>query len=196
MKIHEFFRLVNLQEPLYCVHGDIFKTPAKHIAFAVNYPDKKGNYCNEGGFAGEVLEKHWPELGSIRFTKGEPISRYSNGKYWHALPVHTNEADGWEETPGLIESCLNKLPVNSTEVVTCVLIGGGVAGKKWGANIKNIGGMLSSIKTIVLYVYEADMFQLLVGTGIVAACLYHGKVKQLRALNGESIEEVRKFVVV
>ncbi len=195
MNIHQLLKIEKLQEPLYCVHGNIFKTPAQHIAFAVHYPNKKGDYSNVDGFAGQVMEKHWPELGSIKFTKGEPISRYANGKYFHALPVQTNEERGWDDAPELIETCLNKLPLNSIEVVACVLIGGGDSGLKWGANIKNIGGMLASVKTVVLYVYEAEIFQLLVGTGVVAACLHPGKVKQFRLLNGETEEEIRKQLV-
>lgn len=195
MNINQFFKIVDLQEPLYCVNGDIFETPAKHIAFAVNYPGKRGGFGNTSGFAGEVIERYWPELNSIRFEKGEPVTRFSNGKYFHALPVHSNEENGWEEAPDLIELCLNKLPVNSTEVVTCVLMGGGTSGKKWGASIRNIGGMLASMKTVVLYVFDPEMYYLLAGTGIIAPCLRLGKMKQFRIANGESVDEIRRLIV-
>lgn len=169
MVLVNFMRALGLQKPLLAVRGDIFETPADHIAFAVHWPNKEG-YCNNdtGGFSTRVAEFGWPELGSIIFEKGKPHTKKIKGKYFHALPVHTPEEGGWDESPFLIEECLNKLPVESSEVIAVVLIGGGNAGEKYKASVKNLEGMIRTYKTVVLYVYDDLMFNLLVGTGVVA----------------------------
>ncbi len=169
MELFQFFKTLGVEKPLIAVQGDIFDTPADHIAFAVHYPTKAG-FCNNGngGFASEVLDYGWSDMGKIIFKKGEPVTRKIRGKYFHALPVHAPEEGGWEETPGLIELCFNRLPVNSTDVIASVLIGGGHAGEKYKANVRNLEGMIRTYKTVVLYVYDEPMYQLLVGTGVAA----------------------------
>lgn len=167
MNIYEFKRAVGFQEPLLCIQGDIFETPADHIAFAVNYPNGTGNYYNGGGFAGEVCQKAWPDLSEIEFKKGETRSHRFGGKTFHAMAVHSNEPNGWKESPTLIQECLNRLPVASSEVIAIVLIGGGKSGKKWKASIDNIIGMSRSYKTIVLYIKEEDYYRAAQQLGVI-----------------------------
>jgi len=168
MNIEKFKIITGFQEPLLCIQGDIFDTPADHIAFAVNYPNKDGQSENGfTGFAGEVCRRFWPGLNNIVFTKGEVRSHRSQGKTFHALAVHTNEVNGWQDAPQLIESCLNRIPVGSEEVITIVLIGGGKAGKKWKASVNNIVGMSRSYKTVVLYIKEEDYFQTALRLGVI-----------------------------
>jgi len=147
MDIYQFKKAICFQEPLLCIQGDIFDTPADHIAFAVHYPNKNGHYNNSGGFAGDVCQQAWPELKSIQFAKGETRSHRYGGKTFHAMAVHSNEPNGWKDAPELIELCLNKLPVNSIEVIATVLMGGGKSGAKWNASIQNVIGMSRSYKT-------------------------------------------------
>jgi len=167
MNIHQFKKAIAFQEPLLCIQGDIFDTPADHIAFAVNYPNCMGSYDNSGGFAGEVCSLAWPELKNIKFSKGEVRHHRFMGKTYHAMAVHTNEVNGWQDTPELLELCLNRLPVDSTEIIAIVLIGGGVSGKKWKASVNNIVGMSKSYKTVALYVKEQKHYQALLALGVV-----------------------------
>ncbi len=169
MNKYEFLNNLGLREPMLCVHGDIFETPADHIAFAVHYPNKEG-YSNNanGGFSHEVQKRFWPQLADIVFEKGVPRSYTAWGKMFHALPVHTNEEGGWDEAPQLIQACLRKLPVSSTEVIATVLMGGGSSGLKWKANPGNIEGMMLAPKTVVLYVNDDKLYEQLLALGIVA----------------------------
>lgn len=171
MNLTHFLAIAGLQKALTCVRGDILKTHADHIAFAVNYPNNLGQFDNTTGFAGQVAKKFWPELVNIRFKPGVPVSHTVKGKTYHALPVHSNEDGGWDLAPGLIHGGLNALPVPSEEVITCVLIGAGDAGRKWNVNIKNIEGMSKSYKTIVLYVKELQQYDALMRLGIASATI-------------------------
>ncbi|MFA7702565.1 MAG: hypothetical protein WCX80_03880 [Patescibacteria group bacterium] len=167
MNIEKFKKAINFQDPMLCVQGDIFETPADHIAFAVNYPNSEGEYNNsDTGFAAKVCEDHWPELANIKFEKGEIRSHRSMGKTFHAMAVHTNEIGGWKNAPELIRVCLNKLPTSSVEVIAVVLIGGGISGKKWKAGLDNIIGMSQSYKTVVLYIKEKNYYEAALRTGI------------------------------
>ncbi|MCX6797983.1 MAG: hypothetical protein NTX66_02065 [Candidatus Falkowbacteria bacterium] len=185
MNIERFKQTINFQEPILCIQGDVFETPADHIAFAVNYPNSEGQYNNSGtGFAGEVCRHYWPELRNIKFTKGEIRSHTSMGKTFHAMAVHTNEPSGWKDAPELIECCLNKLPVSSVDVIAIVLIGGGIAGKKWQASINNIVGMSRSYKTVVLYVKEQEYYKAIMQIGLAYQGIPLGllpKTKKYRA---------------
>lgn len=172
MNLQEFLYANKLQKPLIAIQGDVFTTLADHIAFGVHWRNKEGYLDNSnGGFAGKVAEYGWPELATYEFEKGKPVSKMIRGKTFHALPVHTNEKGGWDEAPILIEECLSTLPVSTMEVISCVLIGGGSSGLKYKATICNIGGMLKTHKTIVLYVYDEFLYDALVGTGVVAASI-------------------------
>jgi len=168
MNIERFKMIIDFQEPLLCVQGDIFDTPADHIAFAVNYPNTEGQSENGySGFAGEICQRFWPDLKNIKFKKGEIRSHRAQGKTFHAMAVHSNEPEGWKDSPYLIEDCLNRLPVDSTEVIAIVLIGGGKAGKKWKASVNNIVGMSRSYKTAVLYIKEIDYYRAALSLGVI-----------------------------
>ena len=169
MNLYEFLFANKLQKPLLAIQGNIFHTCADHVAFGVHWRNKKGYLNNSnGGFAGDVANYGWPELETYEFKKGRPVTKFIKGKYFHALPVHTNEDGGWDESPSLIEECLNLLPVPSTEVIACVLIGGGHAGLKYNATVNNLEGLLKTHKTTVLYVYDQLLYDALVGTGVIA----------------------------
>lgn len=169
MDIFNFFAALKRQKPLVAVQGDIFSTPADHIAFAVHWPNDEGYSNNDnGGFSSLVANHGWSDLGLINFEKGKPRSEMIKGKTFHALPVHTPQKGGWSESPQLIEACLNKLHVPSNEVIACVLIGGGNAGQKYNASVRNLEGMIHTHKTVVLYVYDQAMYDLLLMTGVVA----------------------------
>jgi hypothetical protein len=157
---------------LIAIQDDIFNTPADHIAFAVHWRNSEGYLDNSnGGFAGEVAERFWPELANLEFEKGVPISKKFLGKWWHACPVHTNEKGGWDESPILIEECFNKIPCGSTEVIASVLMGGGHAGNKYKATVNNLEGFIKTYKTVVLYVKDQGMYDLLIECGIVAKAI-------------------------
>lgn len=171
MNKHEFLDAVGLAEPMLAVQGNIFETPADHIAFAVNFPTADGSFQNSGGFAGEVARMYWPELVDYKFERGKPVSRFCAvlGKTLHALPVHSNEEGGWENAPLLITDCFNQLCVPSNEVIASVLIGGGKSGEKFGANPRNVEAMALSYKTIVVYFLQEAMMHLAIRGGLLAS---------------------------
>lgn len=179
MNLYQFLFATGNQKPLIAIQGNIFETPADHIAFAMHY--KKDSRVNHLiGFAGKVAKYGWPELKDIDFEKGVPVTQKIKGKHFHACPIHTNEEGGWDEAPELIEQCFNKLPVSGDEVVASVLMGGGLAGMKYKATVNNLQGMVRTYKTVVLYVYEKNIFDLLVGVGAIAATIpTHGKLSNL-----------------
>ena len=169
MNIYQFLLASGRQSPLIAVQGDIFSTPADHIAFAVHWPNDAGFSDNDnGGFSSKVVNHGWQELAYQIFEKGEVRSKVIKGKTFHAMAVHTPQDGGWEESPLLIEQCLNKIPVSSDEVIACVLIGGGHAGHKYKAGVDNIEGMMRSYKRVVLHVYDAEMYDKLIALGIAA----------------------------
>lgn len=136
------------------VEGDILKTPARHIAFAVNFETSEGKSgINTGGFAGQVAG-FIPEVGNFQYEKGKPQTFSFGNKFYHALPVHSNEEGGWDQSPELITHCLNQLDVEDDEVIATVLIGGGVSGDIFNASSRNIAGMLLSDKTLALYLLD------------------------------------------
>lgn len=185
MNIEKFKQVINFQEPLLCIQGDIFETPADNIAFAVNHPNSEGQYDNNIGFAAEVCQRYWPELKDIKFEKGETRSHRAAGKTFHAMAVHTNEVNGWKEAPRLIKTCLNQLPVNSTDVIAIVLIGGGISGQKWKAGVNNIMGISRSYKTIVLYIKNPDYYEAALKTGLAYQSIplkLFPKTKKYRAI--------------
>lgn len=172
MDLQQFLISNGLQKPLVAFQGDIFNTNALHIAFGVHWRNSKGELNNaHSGFAALVAAYGWPELATFEFEKGKPETKFIKGKYFHALPVHANEKDGWDEAPELICQCLNLLNVSGTEVITCVLIGGGDSGLKYKATIKNMEGFIKSYKTVVLYIHDDNLYELLVGTGVVARAI-------------------------
>lgn len=168
MNLHEFLWATGSQKPLVAIQGDIFKTPSDNIAFAMHYK-KHPKFDKLIGFASQVAKYGWEDLADIEFEPGVPVTKKIKGKYFHACPIHTNEDGGWDNAPTLIEECFNKIPVSGDEVIASVLMGGGYSGMKYKATINNLQGMMKTYKTVVLYVYEKSIFDLLVGVGVVAA---------------------------
>jgi hypothetical protein len=128
------------------VQGDVFKTPLKHIAFAVNM---EGH--NNSGFAGAVSSKYWPALENTGGNKlGEVLHHTSDGKTFHALVCHELKANGWVRTPQLVEQCLNSIPGN--DEIAVVMMGSGFVGQMSGADVNAIlGAMERSKKHVHVY---------------------------------------------
>lgn len=128
------------------VRGDVFKTPLKHIAFAVNTEG-----YNDSGFAGAVSSRFWPALGNTGGnTLGEVLHHTVNGKTFHALVCHELKANGWSRTPQLVEKCLNSIPGN--DEIAVVLMGSGLIGQMGGADVNAIlKGMEASKKRVHVY---------------------------------------------
>jgi hypothetical protein len=118
------------------IRGDVFKTPHKHIAFAVN---TEGH--NDAGFAGAVSSKYWPALESTGAKKpGEVLQKSAAGKTFHALVCHSLGGDSWKKTPELVAQCLDKLEVPDDEPIAVVLMGAGMIGQMGGADVFSIMG--------------------------------------------------------
>lgn len=114
------------------VQGDVFHTPLKHIAFAVN-----AEGYNDAGFAGAVASRYWPELENTGGNDmGTVLHKEANGKTFHALVCHELRHNGWVQTPELVEQCLNSIPGN--EEIAVVLMGSGIIGQMSGANVNAI----------------------------------------------------------
>lgn len=128
------------------VRGDVFKTPLKHIAFAVN-----AEGYNDSGFARAVSSKYWFTLEHTGGNKlGEVLHHTSKGKTFHALVCHELKANGWAQTPQLVEQGLNSIPGN--EEIAVVLMGSGFIGQMAGADINAIlGAMERSKKRVHVY---------------------------------------------
>lgn len=172
MNLQEFLTANGLQKPLVAYRGDIFDTKAHHIAFGVHWRNSKGELNNaHSGFAALVAAYGWPELATFEFEKGKPETKFIKGKYFHALPIHSNEKNGWDEAPELICQCLNLINVPGTEVISCVLMGGGDSGLKYKATVRNIEGFIKTYKTVVLHIHDDNLYELLVGTGVVARAI-------------------------
>lgn len=130
------------------VRGDILETPLRHIAFATNTEG-----FNDGGFAGVVSSKYWPDL-VITGPKnlGEVLSYECEDKTFHALVCHSLKLRGWEKTPEAVAKCLDSLPVSDDESVAVVLMGSGEIGQMQGADVPAILDALArSRKKLVLY---------------------------------------------
>lgn len=131
------------------VKGNIFDTPHKHIAFAVNTEG-----YNDSGFVGQVSSRYWPQLVNIGKKKlGEVLYHRSGDKTFHALVCHSpRESGGWTKTPEMITKCLDSLDVPDDQVIAILLIGSGLAGQMGGADSSAIlRGMEQSKKKVVVY---------------------------------------------
>lgn len=128
--------------------GDVFQSPNKHIAFAVNTEG-----YNDAGFAGAVSSRYWPELANTGATKlGDVISKNGKGKTFHALVCHSLGGDGWKKTAETVTKCLDSLDVPDGETIAIVLMGAGMVGQMGGADVFSIiGGMARSKKKVVVY---------------------------------------------
>jgi hypothetical protein len=132
------------------IRGDIFQSPCKHIAFAVNTEGR-----NNRGFAGKVSDIY-PELletGGNRLGEIITLGRQDQEKIFHAIVCHSLAADpGWSRASEIIEDCLNWLDIPDNEPIAVVLMGGGPIGEEMGADVlANLAAMERSKKTIVVY---------------------------------------------
>lgn len=130
------------------IHGSIFQTSHKHIAFATN---THGD--NRSGFAGIVSSRYWPELATLGRKKlGKVVSKKGKKKTFHALVCHSIRKNGWKDTPKIVMKCLDSIDIPTEETIAVVLIGGGMQGALGGADVFAIlGGMARSKKKIVVY---------------------------------------------
>ncbi len=134
------------------VRGDIFAPPSgrsrRHVCFAVN---DRGT--NDDGFAGFVADRFWPELADAGPTALGSVQSRVHGEFTlHALCCHGVGPGGWDKAPGLIQECLNKLPLHDGAEVACVLMGAGPVGQKDGADaFANLGAMARCRLRVVVY---------------------------------------------
>ncbi len=129
------------------IQEDIFKTEAKHIAFAVNTEG-----YNDSGFAGQVTRKYWPELAACGEKElGTVLSKTVGDKTFHALVCHSLN-DGWAENQReVIKECFDKIQVEGEPIAT-IAIGTGFVGAMSGADFRQIVcGMHDSNQQIILH---------------------------------------------
>ena len=128
--------------------GDIFEAPYQHIAFATNI---QGH--GDEGFAGQVSSRFWPELADLGPKKlGEVLSHTVDGKTFHAIVCHSLRGYGWQDTPRVLEECLNSLDIPNDETIAIVAIGSGKSGQKHGADTFAIfGAMARSNKRLAIF---------------------------------------------
>lgn len=129
------------------VQEDIFKTEAKHIAFAINTEG-----YNDSGFAGKVASKYWQKLENCGPKKlGTVLSKKVGDKTFHALVCHSLE-DGWGENQReVIRECFDSIPVEDEPIAT-IAIGTGLVGMLSGADFRQIVcGMHDSKQKILLH---------------------------------------------
>ena len=132
-----------------CIPGDIFKSGAKHIAFAINTDG-----YNDAGFAGDVSRDYWPEIANCGYHElGKVLSKTVGDITFHALVCHSLKKDGWgtpEEQRETIKKCFNNIPVEG-EPITSIAIGTGFIGRLSGARADQIiYGMMDSDKEVYL----------------------------------------------
>lgn len=126
---------------------DIFKTEAKHIAFAIN-----SEGFNDMGFAGVVADNYWPELMICGEHKiGTVLSKTVGNKTFHALVCHSLNKGWGDNQAEVIRDCFDNIPVND-EAIATIAIGTGFVGLISGADFREIVyGMHASSKDIMLY---------------------------------------------
>ena len=129
------------------VQDDVFKTDAKHIAFAINTEG-----LNDSGFAGYISENYWKELENCGEHKlGDVLSKTVGDKTFHALVCHSISIGWCENQMEVIKECFDKIPSNGEEIAT-IAIGTGMIGRMLRANFKDIlYGMSASNQNIIIY---------------------------------------------
>ncbi len=132
------------------INEDVFKTPHKHIAFAIN---TEGS--NDGGFAGQVTSRFVPELANTGGVQlGEIKTASAKGKTFHGLVCHSL-SKGWENAPKIITECLDKIEIPDNEPIAIVLMGAGMIGTLSGADPRaNVKAIHASKKNCILYSLE------------------------------------------
>lgn len=130
------------------IREDVFESPHKHIAFAVN-----AEGFNDAGFASLVATRYWRELTQTGGNKlGETLSKQCGDRTFHALVCHELRGSRWNFTPTFVEDCLNKLALFEDEIVAVVLMGNGPIGQMGGADVFAIlGGLARSKRRVVVY---------------------------------------------
>ena len=130
------------------VQDNVWNTPHKHIAFAVNTEG-----YNDAGFAGFISTHYWNALANTGEKQLGEIMSYETGKKTlHALVCHSLRGNGWGKAPEAITKCLDALDIPDNEPIAVVLMGIGIVAKKGGANVfHNLKGMALSKKSITVY---------------------------------------------
>lgn len=130
------------------LNEDVFKTPYKHIAFAINTEG-----FNDAGFAGQVSGRYAPTLANTgKKQLGEIVSIQAGEKTFHGLVCHSLK-NGWKGAPEAITSCLEK--IETDEPIAVVLMGAGMIGQMSGADvIANAKAIHKAKKNIVLHSLE------------------------------------------
>ena len=108
------------------VRGDIFTTEDKHIVF-VFFTEG----INDGGFAGMVASKFFPEIIETGGNKlGEVLSKTVGEKTFHGIVCHSLR-NGWVNADEIILKALNEMRVE--ENMSIIAIGTGLVGILSGA---------------------------------------------------------------
>lgn len=130
------------------IRGDIIKSEHKHIVFAVNTEG-----YNDAGFAGLIARRFWPDLVITGEQKlGTVLKKKSGEKTFHAIVCHSLKADGWKDSPRIIEEALNALDIPKDEEIGAVAIGNGPVGLMMGADgDANLKAMEKSTRKVVVY---------------------------------------------
>ena len=127
--------------------NDVFKTKAKHIAFAINTEG-----YNDCGFAGMISCRFWDELAHCGPSElGTVKSKTIGDVTLHALVCHSLY-NGWgDDQAAIIKECFDKIPANG-ETIASIAIGNGFVGQNSGADLKQIfSGMHDSEQNIILH---------------------------------------------
>jgi len=134
---------------------DIISSCWRYIAFAVNCEG-----FNDSGFAGMIARRYWPELANTKPQKlGTILSKeideigadIGGGRIFFALVCHSLRPDGWKDTPRYVQTCLDQLASDKSEIAI-VMIGGGPVGRLMGANVMEImAGMARSFTPVRVY---------------------------------------------
>lgn len=128
------------------VRGDIFKSPHKHVAFAVNVEG-----YNDAGFAGQVSSRYWRDLANTgKKQLGDILTRKMDDKTFHAIVCHALTKEGWHYTAVTVEKCLDRIEAPMDEVIGVVLMGGGMIGQMSGADVFAILGSMARVKRMVV----------------------------------------------
>lgn len=129
---------------------DVFLTPLKHIAFAINTEG-----YNDAGFAGQVSRRA-PQLANTgKQNFGDVISVEAVGKHFHGLVCHSLGGEGWSGAPQAIIKALDMIQSPEDEPIAVVLMGAGMIGQMSGANVRaNTKAIHASKKKCVVHTLE------------------------------------------
>lgn len=116
------------------VKGNVFSSSLHSVVFAMN-----DDGANTDGFAGLVTGKCCP-TGFVEeaFPLGTIVSLENDGKKFLGIVCHSLCQGGWSKTPQIVTSGLDLIEVQPDEKIAVVLMGAGLAGAVYGADVPAI----------------------------------------------------------